>query len=686
MKKPKKLPRMFRKPIPKKRFEKKILRRIHLAKERDFLLSITTMDEHQRYVVSKDLSKADFKRLSALSRAVRKNRGVVTSWKAAILAVIIGALLIFNFVFKDRLAEAGMEAALKGIFQAQVEAEGVHVSLFHGSVSFDSLAVADRSRPMENLFELSRSELRINIWELLKKRLIIERVICSGIQMGTPRESSGALPGVVADEGAFSVAESGSSGLGVLLTDTDPEALLQSQLERLGSFAYIDEVNSRYRQAIDVWPERIQALQDDLESGRDAAERIAALDLQDIDTLQEAAEAAKILQDNVPQVEKAATTVRRTHRDFQEEWESLTDLQESIQRVIQDDYRLLESVVANPGGELAGVASQAAENLLKARIGKYYDYALRAVDASKKMKSEKETEETASRRRGTVIHFPVRGYPRFMIQELYVSYGSAGSGEYLEASVHDIGSSQEIIGRPLRFSLKAEEGSHRIGGEGFLDTRDGAEEYLFLEGDFAGGRFDIGNALSGIGLEELKGSVMGNIDFTIDSGMNGTGTADIKLEDMDPVFQDAENILQSAFREVLSGTNSADFTVSFDADENGFTRFRVDSNLDALLASRVENFLGAEAERLRERLRELLQVKLSSALEENTRLESLLGTYGSELAGKLRDAGSMEDNAGSRQEGLDARLQEIRDEAASEVQDTAEDLIKNAAKDFKLPF
>ena len=682
-----KLPKMFRKPIPKKRFEKKILRRIYLAKERDFLLSLAKQDEQERYVISGELSKAEAKHLATLAKSVRKNRGLVTGWKAAILAVIIGSLLVFNFLFKDRLAEAGMEAALENVFRARAEAEGVHLSLFRGSLSFESLSVADRDKPMENLFELSGSELRVNIWELLKKRLVIERAVCSGIQLGTPRDSSGALPETETTEAGFSPEDSSSSGLGALLADTDPEALLQTQFDRLQSPAYLDEVNSRYRQALDLWPERIEAVQNDLETGRTAASRIAALKIQEIDSLQEAADAAKVIQDNYPRVEDAASTVRRTNRDFQQDRETLTDLQRGVRDALEEDYRLLESVVADPGGELGGVASQAAENLLKARIGRYYDYALKAIDASRKMKSEKGKKEAADvRRQGAVVNFPVRGYPRFMIEELYISYGSSGSGEYLEASAQDISSDQEIVGRPVRFSLNAEDGVHRISGEGSLDTREGAQEFLSLEGGLEGGGFAIGNALSGIGLEELKGSADGSLAFSIDPGMMGAGTAEIRLEDMNPIFQDDGNLLQNAVREVLATTNSAVFTVSFEADEGGFTRFRVQSDLDALLARRVGDFLDAEASRLRERLKVLLREELASALEENAELENLLGTWGGELAEDLREAGSLEDLARSQEERLDTRMREMRDEAAGEVQDKAEDLIKDAAKDFKLPF
>ncbi|MBD3666328.1 MAG: hypothetical protein HUJ16_00080, partial [Kangiella sp.] len=271
-------------------------------------------------------------------------------------------------------------------------------------------------------------------------------------------------------------------------------------------------------------------------------------------------------------------------------------------------------------------------------------------------------------------------------EELYISYGSSGSGEYLEASAQDISSDQEIVGRPVRFSLNAEDGVHRISGEGSLDTREGAQEFLSLEGGLEGGGFALGNALSGIGLEELKGSADGSIVFSIDPGMKGAGTAEIRLEDMNPIFQDDGNLLQNAVQEVLASTNSAVFTVSCKADEGGFTRFRVESDLDALLARRVGAFLDAEASRLRERLKVLLREELASALEENAELENLLGTWGGELAEDLREAGSLEDLARSQEERLDTRIREIRDEAAGEVQDKAEDLIKDAAKDFKLPF
>jgi uncharacterized protein (TIGR03545 family) len=685
--KTKKLPKIFRRPIPNKRFEKKILRRIFLAKEREFLLSLAKKDDQDRYVISGDLSKADARRLAVLAKSIKKNKGLVTGWKAAILTVIVASLLIFNLFFKDRLAEAGMEAALESVFRARAEADGVRLSLFKGSISFESLAVADRSKPMQNLFELSYSELRVNIWELLKKRLIIERAVCSGIQLGTPREVSGALPNTEAGDKGFSPEESSSSGLDALLADTDPEALLQTQLDRLKSPAFIDDVNLSYRQAIEKWPDRIEGLSDDLEEGKVAASRIAALRIDEIDTLDEGADAAKVIQENYPDVENAASAVRRVTREFRQDRENLTELQRGIQEAIEEDYRLLESVVADPGRELSGIASQAAENLLKARIGKYYDYALKAIDTSNRLASEKEkSEDTRARRKGTVVQFPVRGYPRFMIEELFISYGSSGSGEYLEAAVLDISSSQEIAGRPVRFSLNAEDGSHQLTGEGSLDTRDAAEEFLTLKGGLSGGGFDIGDSLSGLGLEKMKGSADGRIEFTIDREMRGAGTAEILLDNMDPVFQEDGDLLQEAVRQVLSGTRQAVFTVSFEAGEEGFRRFRVSSDLDKLFAERVGDYLNTEAARLRERLKGLLQKELASALERNEELDKLLGTYGGELAEDVREVNSLEELAQSRKKRLDARIEEIRNEDAAEVKDQAEKLIEDAAKDFKLPF
>jgi uncharacterized protein (TIGR03545 family) len=686
--KPGKVPKLFRRPIPEKKFQRKILKRIFVTKEREFLLGLMKQDTEGRYILAKELSKADAKRLKALAASIKKNKGLVTGWKAGILLFIIGAVLVFNLVFKNSLAERGMESALQSLFQARADVEGTRVSLFRGQLAFDSLAVADREKPMRNLFELKETELRVNIWELLKKRLVIERAAATGIALDTPREVSGALEGAESADADAPESADVPSGLETLAGEADPEAIFAAQRSRITSPAYIEQVNGEYRQALEKWPVEIDSLGGEIEEARKAAGRIAAVDAASVDTLEEAAAALRLIEENVGPVREAASSAERTAREFNRDRQRLDALRQDIGEALEADYALLESVVADPGGELTGIAGQAAENILRARAGSYYDRLRKLLDAAGKLSSDNEKREESSglARRGAVVSFPTVGYPRFLVREFHLSAGTSGTDPYVDLRAGDFSSQPDLWPRPATFSFDLLSGGLGLQGDGLLDLRSSAETLLALDGTLEGGGFDAGDRFAYLGIENLESATDGTLGLSVDADGNGRGSAEIRLVEMEYQFDGSDDPLKEALREILIDTTEAVFTVGFGLREGRLTDFTVRSDLDRIIAQRVGAYLERRAQELTEELKERLRDEVASSLADNSRLEGLLGAYGGDLAGSVREADSLEDLIGKQREELEARIEEIRNEAAADVRKEAENLLEDAGKKLKLPF
>lgn len=684
-----KLPKLFRKPIKPGKFEKKILKRIYIDKEREFLLSIVSRDDSGRYVIARELTKPEAKRLKALVAAIKKNKGVVTVWKAGLIGFVIAAVLVFNILFKDRLAERGIEAALESVFLAESELSGTRVSLIRGEIRFDSLQVADRGEPMRNLFELAETELDLNTWELLRKRVVIERAVCTGIALGTERAVSGALPGVESADSAEAAAEAEqASGLENLVSDADPEALLAAQMERLTSLPYIEEVNAEYAAAVEKWPDTIAGLQDDLAQAEAAAREISAIRFDRIDTLDEAAAAARVIEENSPAIERAAAQVEDAAGEFDRDRRRLTELQQGIQEAIEADYRLLESVVADPGGELTGIASQAAENILRAKLRENYQKLNRLLATGKRLGAEKSGKGStpATRRAGETVYFPARGYPRFLLQEFIVSAGSPGTDPFLELGVSDLNSDPDLWGRPSRISFSMLNEGLAIDGIGELDLRRDAEELLVFAGELAGGGFDLGSALDHLGIEDFEGGAGGSLQFRLSPDDEGRGTAEILLTPLRPSFDGSDDLLKEAVREILSSTDSTRIELSFESDGSRITDLDVGSDLDSQLSAQLDAYLEQKADELTEELKERLRQELADELERNSDLQSLFGDSGGEMAAALRQGASAEEILDSRRNEVEERIEEIKAEAAEQVEDEAEKLLEDAAEKLKLPF
>ena len=164
----KKIPKFLSKPLKEQRYQKQILGRIYITEDKDFLNGLYTRDESGNYLLKPDLSPEEIKRLKSLAKSIKANRGVVKKGRLILLAVLIGCILIFNLVLKNWLAELAVEHGLESAFVAQADINGMRLALLQGRISFDHLEVADRKKPMRNLFELGKTEISFNVIELLK--------------------------------------------------------------------------------------------------------------------------------------------------------------------------------------------------------------------------------------------------------------------------------------------------------------------------------------------------------------------------------------------------------------------------------------------------------------------------------------------------------------------------------------
>jgi hypothetical protein len=439
---------------------------------------------------------------------------------------------------------------------------------------------------------------------------------------------------------------------------------------------------------VEKWPETIAELEDDLREAEAAADEIRAIRFDRIDTLDEAAAAAKVIEENSPAIERAAERVEDAAAEFDRDRRRLTELQQGIQDAIEADYALLESVVADPGGELTGIASQAADNILRAKLKENYRKLNRLITAGKKLTADTAgDEETPDKRRaGETVYFPATGYPRFLLQEFIVSAGSLGEDPFVELSISDLNSDPDLWGRPSRISFSMLNDGLGIDGNGELDLRSDAENLLTLGGELAGGGFDLGSALDHLGIEDLEGGAGGTLEFQLSPDEEGKGEAEIILSPLRPSFDGSDDLLKEAIREILGGTDSTRIELRFESDGALITDLDVRSDLDSQLSAQVGAYLEQKADELTEELKERLREELADELQRNSELQDLFGDSGGEMAGALREGASAEEILDSRRNEVEERIEEIKDEAARQVEDEAKNLLEDAAKELKLPF
>lgn len=118
----------------------------------------------------------------------------VKKGSAAAAAFVFGLVWLLVWVFLDPLIKRALVSAGEAAAGAKVEIGSVRTRLLRGDLLVQSVFVADKHEPMKNLFQLDRADFRFSPRAALEAKAVIENAELSGLQFGTPRKTSGALP------------------------------------------------------------------------------------------------------------------------------------------------------------------------------------------------------------------------------------------------------------------------------------------------------------------------------------------------------------------------------------------------------------------------------------------------------------------------------------------------------------
>ncbi|MCA1753637.1 MAG: hypothetical protein LC641_02830 [Spirochaeta sp.] len=293
-----KVPAIFRTIRTQEQLQRRVLRRVYLPSEQGFIQGLYEPGESQGTIqLRADLSQEETKRLRKLAKSVRAARGFFHPVKISLLILVVAAVLVFNFVFRDWLVQAALERGLEEVFQARSEVIGLQVKLLGPAVEFDLMRVGDQRKPMQNLFELGPSRLDISLRELLRRRLVVEEFKISEIQFGTERSTSAELPldrrSPVTDTAAGGAANllpelPSLDSLG--LTDIDVTQFVEKQFESLETVAAIEAGVAEFEERIRYWEGRVEEYERTMRELQALSESLSEMRPEELNTVAQARE------------------------------------------------------------------------------------------------------------------------------------------------------------------------------------------------------------------------------------------------------------------------------------------------------------------------------------------------------------------------------------------------------------
>lgn len=708
-----KVPPIFRKKLTEKAYEKKILKRLYINADREFIASLygVRVDEKTgkklyEFDPSKVTDKAAEKRVARIGKELKKQKGRINLFSVIGALLFLGAIILTFFVFRNRIARTVIVSSLENAFGSVCELEAVDFNVPEARFMLRGLAVSDREKPMKNLFEIGEAEFRLDLLWLTRGKFHVDRASLTHVAWSTDRSVTGALPPerekawlerkareeADPDGGTATVESTGgasaspidiASGFSAVSDMLDPKKILDAEIETLALPAVVEDVRNTVPALSEKWNAQNKALKDQSKNAVAAGKLVTSINPSALRSIPEIQAAIEIVKGSSSVIAEAVTTAKKASSEVQTDIASVTALSKAAEKALKNDSarlsELASSIKALDLQDGTRVLSSVFETFASATLGSWYPKAEKALGVAVKLQkraqtsknvSMKEKSGSLSRSSGRNVSFGVADTPTilFKIVELGLdSPGLSGSG-----TLSEITDDQDLNGKPSGFSLTLSHGGMGEKLEGYFDLRRASA--VALETSFTGKGYRLAiDAPNTPGVPSVKGDLTAIGNMAIMPSGDAELTAALKLSEANISAEPFEpSWIHSAYSDVLSALDVVDADLSINAPRGKSPTVRIDTDADKALGAAI----AASA------TNRIASIKKDVTRLANEWLNSQKNAYAPELSkftastgitpGMAKDILAYENAASKKQAELEQRLKDLAAEKAAEVQKAAE--------------
>lgn len=702
----KKLPKKLKKQYKEKAFQKKILNKLFIEKDREFVASyFVTSEDGKKRSIPKDTSipTPEYKRLVLLSKQIKKQKGRVKWGALGITVLVIVALICVVILFKDVVLKKAVVLGLQKAFGAKTELSYAHIELLNSSVTLKELQVANKNEPMKNLFQVDTIALDFNLTQLLKARFVSENIEISGMDFNTDRKTSGQLPKVAKaivattekkdstfqsslKERTSGLAEKTKNSFEGVFDQYNPSSIIDNLQESLQSPKAAEDAKEAINTVVTYWQSKPSELEKSVATFVESAKRVTTTDYSRINDVDSLRKALKDIETATTEGKTLGSTMDSTFSQFQTDSNKITAITQSVTTAINADKKLVQTQIDKVTSftlkDGLSIITDTFDVVALDTLGKYYPYVQQALDYAKTIKKsdsskvDKNTKK-GSRLAGRDVYYSKDVYPTLLLERIFCS------GPGIEVKAVDISNDGDKWGKPAVLTGNLSENSRNHSIVATVDARSTSTSPLVVA-DYTGKGYKID--VSGEKISATLGS-----DTAINGipSMNGGGTVGARITaDSDGVFGAKGNFglnpvklettsFEPAFasRMYNSALNSiTQLSIGFDAGysaEEGIS-LDISSDADNLLGKALTTAMNTELslvkKQAQEQIEAVLKEKTSSYSDSLVQFKNLEGQFNT-IKNKLTQS----------QNELDATKQEINNRITSVVDKAKQDAV-NAAE------
>jgi uncharacterized protein (TIGR03545 family) len=689
-KKPIKTPGVFKKPIKEKKFKRRFLKYIEHPKDKDFFNKCFDLQE-EKYVIRNNLTKVDVKKLKVLLKWVKKNRkGPIKVVPLLFTGVVVAALFIFFTVFANPLLEYAAEKGLEAAFEARSDVDNLRISLLKFRIAIGGVTVANRDKPMTNLFQLGKTEIRLRPAAVLRGKIYIEEIRSDNIRFGTERTFSGTLPGKPPREKEKKESEKTDGPPLIDLQNFDAMALLNQEYDKLNTPKLYDQAINAYNETLTKWKGEIEGATNRVNELRSNAQPILNINvssLRDVENIQ------KTIQDintMISSVQGAADDATRMVNGIETDINTARQLEQNARTAITDDINHLKSYINLEGGAAFAAVEPFIRDILSDTAEEYLDYGLVALEvlgklrdqASASPKTEKPKKEEKVAFKGRDVIFPLRAYPQFYL-------GILASDFTLDAwnwafDLRDVSSNPDLTGKPVSLDLGLTESggnlNRKVAFKGSADFRTNPVERYNALVSGSGFPLSLGNQLSKVGINGFQGETAFAVNMSgrTDGGFSTGG--DVKISQARLV--DPKGIIAEAADTAIRQADLINLGIQYNHWVNQKDEFKITTNLLELLAQAIKNIVQAYAKKAMDEIERVLREKIAQYIDGKFVSKEEVDALFKIARGDKAAVDTLRNSLNNKKNEFEQRVKNMASEAAQQLKDEASQQGQKAAQDL----
>lgn len=585
-----------------------------------------------------------------------------------------------------------MESFGSAFVGATVEFDNVDFSLLNLHLKWDSLQVTDPNNTWNNLFQAGITDFDLQLVPLLSGKVIVNNIMMEGIRFNTRRQAQGR---------ALSQEERAEqSEIAVLIREKLETEAAQMPVFNLSQFSQkinvdslwnlvnlqtpdnVDSLADVFRQDFQGWEERIESLpsQKDLSEMTRKVENIQPEKINTVEEFQSTLQQVNQVYQNVDSLYNSVKTLKS---EFSGDVSRIKQTKTVVSDWIRQDYQKAINMAKIPDLSVKNVARILFGERIIRQVQMVLGYIGTARYYAEQVKSVAPKKENPPRLEGQTVYFsPREAQPKFWIKQISLS-GQILNDMNLSGKVNDIVSRQTVIGKPTTIEIRGSRQDQRaLNLMATLDYReDLPHEKIELQ-------------LQQIPLASVKLTDFPLLPYKIEKGsgeiqaeLNFRGPeflTDIRFDsrNLSFDFSDApekmDERLAKLSRSIVQSLNAISFDATIKRTPDVFN-FRVNSNIDNLIADRMKSILSDEIQKARNQIESRVKEEVD---EYRQKLDSLVNNRESELRDRIEKVEReieqrkklIADKRSEIENRINARKQELKKKAEEEAKKKLKDI------------